>query len=324
MAKYAIGIDLGGTKILTGLINVETGAVVEVFKKKTKTEEGCENIILRVVESIQKILDRKDLKKTDITSIGIGAAGQVNRKEGILISAPNLDCYDVKFRKILEKEFGIPVYLGNDVEVATIGEMTYGAGKGCKDFVCVFIGTGIGSGIVHDGSVYHGSTGTAGEIGHIVLQPNGRACGCGANGCLEAYASRTAIAKRFSAMIKKGSKSILTPYYEDPDFKLRSKYIKEAVDEDDELIINCLTEAADYLALGLASIVNFYNPEKIILGGGLIEAVDFYFELIAKKVRTNCLPLPANSLEVVRTKLGDSSGIVGAAVMANGKVSKKN
>lgn len=323
MAKYAIGVDLGGTKILAGLINLETGSVVEVFKKKTRTEEGFENIIQRVIESIQRILEKTNLKKSEITSIGIGAAGQVNRKEGILISAPNLDCYDVKFRKILEKEFGIPVFLGNDVEVATIGEMTYGAGRGCRDFVCVFIGTGIGSGIVHDGSVYHGATGTAGEIGHIVLQPNGRMCGCGSHGCLEAYASRTAIAKRFSALIKKGEKTILAPYYEDPAFKLRSKYIKEAVDQDDELMINCLTEAANYLSLGLASVVNFYNPEKIILGGGLIEAVDFYFDLISKNVRINCLPLPANSLEVVKTQLGDNSGIVGAAVMANLKAVKK-
>lgn len=324
MAKYAIGVDLGGTKILAGLVNTENGAVVETMKKKTRSEEGFENIIQRVIECIQKILEKTDLKKSDIAAIGIGAAGQVNRKDGILISAPNLDCYDVKFRKILEKEFNIPVYLGNDVEVATIGEMTFGAGKGCKDFVCIFVGTGIGSGIVHCGEVYHGATGTAGEIGHMVIQPNGRHCGCGSHGCLEAYASRTAIARRFRAAIKKGEKTVLSPYYDDPEFKLRSKYIKEAVDQDDELMINYLTEAANYLALGIASVVNFYNPEKIILGGGLVEAVDFYFEIISKKARLNCLPLPANSLEVVKTQLGDNSGIVGAAVMANSKVCKKN
>ncbi len=318
MSKYAVGVDLGGTKILAGLINIETGEVLATSKKRTKKDLGTENMIARMTDTIHKIIDKANIDKKNITSIGIGAAGQVNRKEGILISAPNLDCVNLEFKKAFEKEFKLPLVLGNDVEVATIGEMHFGAGRGYTNFVCVFVGTGVGSGIVHNGEIYNGATGTAGEIGHIIVQPNGRLCGCGNNGCLEAYASRTAISKRLAACVKKGMPSILAEYYQqDPLFSPRSKHIKLAIDEGDELTTNCLIEAADYLSQGLASVVNFYNPEKIILGGGLVEAVDFFFELVVKKLRTKCLPVPSNSIEVSQTELGDYSGIVGAAIMAD-------
>jgi glucokinase len=316
MPNYAIGVDLGGTKILTGLINTDTGEVLDTSKKRTKIDLGPQHIIQKIEESIKKVLDKSDVNLKDIKAIGIGAAGQVNRKEGILISAPNLDCTNIEFKKILETKFKIPVVLGNDVEVATIGEMHFGSGKGFSNFVCVFVGTGVGSGIVNNGEIYTGATGTAGEIGHIIVQPNGRLCGCGNNGCLEAYASRTAISHKIYANIKKGQPSILKQYYEaDPNFRLRSKHLKQAVEEGDELTTNCLIEAAEYLSQGLASVVNFYNPEKIILGGGLVEAVDFFFDMIIKKVKSKCLPVPSNYIEVERTVLGDYSGIVGAGVM---------
>lgn len=318
MSNYTIGVDLGGTKVLTGLINTSTGEVVDTSKKKTKKSLGPDSIMNRLIDSISKLIERSSLDTKDIRGIGIGAAGQVNRKEGILVSAPNLDCLNVEFKKILEARFNIPVVLGNDVEVATIGEMTFGAGREYKNFVCIFVGTGIGSGIVHDGEIYHGATGTAGEIGHILVQPNGRLCGCGGHGCLEAYSSRTAIAKKIAAAIRKGQPSVLKEIYDtDPEFNLRSRNIKQALDEGDELTNTCIIEAADYFSIGLASIINFYNPECIILGGGLVEAVDFFFDMVTKKVKSKCLPIPSNSLNIQRAKLGDFSGIVGAAVMAD-------
>lgn len=325
MPNYAIGVDLGGTKILSGLINTATGEVVYTSKRKTRTELGSEQVLQRIIDSIKKILESSGVDKKDIKAIGIGAAGQVNRSEGILISAPNLDCVNVELKKILEQTFKIPVFVGNDVEVATIGEMTFGAGKDCNSVVCIFVGTGVGSGIVHDGKIYHGSTGTAGEIGHIIVQPNGRACGCGGNGCLEAYASRTAISKKIQASIKKGQDSILKEFFlEDPNFKIRSKHLKSALANDDMLVINCMTEAAEYLSIGLASVVNFYNPERIILGGGMVEAVDFFFEMVIRSVKAKCLPVPANSIDLHRTMLGDNSGIVGAACMAMSYIKQKN
>src|SRR5579859_2769958 len=169
---------------------------------------------------------------------------------------------------ILGKQFNAPVAVGNDVEVAALGEYIYGAGQGFSNFVCVFVGTGIGSGIVQNGRMYTGLTGTAGEAGHIVIEAGGRICGCGCRGCLEAYASRTAITKAIMAEIHHGRSSILA---EDASLQLkqgetiiRSGLLAHAIEHDDALVIEIVTEAADYLGYGLASIMNFYNPEAII------------------------------------------------------------
>ncbi|MDD3593041.1 MAG: ROK family protein [Candidatus Gastranaerophilales bacterium] len=312
--KYSIGIDLGGTKIIAGIVNEQTGEVVVSCKKKTKKEKGTEVITKKIISILDELLKNPAVKKEEINSIGIGLAGQVDRENGVLISAPNLECYAVKFKQILEEKFDIPVYAGNDVEVATIGEKTFGAGAGYKNFVCIFVGTGVGSGIVLDGKIHLGATGTAGEIGHIIVSSGGRACGCGGNGCLEAYASRSAIEHKIKGAIKKGHQSVIIDYIKQ-DGAIRSRHLKSALDKQDEIVLNCITEAAEYLSSGIASIINFLNPELIIIGGGLIEAVDFFFDLTKSKAIAKSLPVPSNQIQIVKAKLGDFSGVVGAALL---------
>ena len=190
MEHYSIGIDLGGTKILIALVNRETGEVLAHVKKKTKKEKGSQNIIRKMLEGIEELMTSSGKKFNEISSIGVGAAGQIDRKNGIIIAAPNLDCFNLDIKKILSDKFDIPVFVGNDVEIAAIGEQKFGAGKDCDDFVCVFVGTGVGSSVIKKGEIIYGATGTAGEIGHIIVDLNGRQCACGAHGCLEAYASR--------------------------------------------------------------------------------------------------------------------------------------
>jgi len=313
MNKYSIGIDLGGTKILAGIIDAEKGAVIETAKKRTKKLEA-DFIVQRIIETVEKAICKAQIPISQISSIGIGAAGQVDRKNGILISAPNLNCFDVELKKILENHFNIPTFVGNDVEVATLGEMKFGSGIGYKNFVCVFVGTGIGSGIVCDGKHLKGMTGTAGEIGHIIINSGGRLCGCGESGCLEAYASRTAIEKRILGALKKGHKSVLSESIKESGV-IRSKDLSEAIDAGDKVAINALREASEYLSSGLASVINFYNPELIILGGGLIEAIDFFFDTTVEKTFEKSLAVPAEKTRIVKTQLKDFSGIVGAAML---------
>lgn len=315
MGKYAIGIDLGGTKILTALIDKNDGKVVHFVKKKTKKEKGAENIMRKMIETIKIVLEEANVDKSEISSIGVGAAGQIDRENGIIIGAPNLDCFDFHIKDSLEKEFQIPVYVGNDVEIAALGEMKFGAAKGYNNFVCVFIGTGVGSSIVKDGKVYRGSSGTAGEIGHIIVDLNGRPCACGAHGCLEAYASRSAIEKRIAGALKKGSNSIITEYMKEGK-PIGSMMIKKSIEREDELVLMCVTEGAEYLAGGIASIINFYNPELIVLGGGLINAVDFFYKTTIKKARSKALPVPAGKIEFKKARLGDFSGVIGAAFLS--------
>lgn len=314
MKKYSIGIDLGGTKILIGLVEKESGKVVSHIKKKTKKEKGPENIVRKMVEGVEELLEESGKSFTEISSIGIGSAGQIDRKNGIIVGAPNLDCYNLNLKEILQDKFNIPVFVGNDVEVATIGEQKFGAGKGCADFVCVFVGTGIGSAIVKNGHIIYGATGTAGELGHIIVDLNGRPCACGAHGCLEAYASRSAIETRIEGALKKGRKSCISEYLEEGK-AITSSMIRKSIEREDELVTQCVSEASEYLSGGLASVINLINPELIILGGGLIEAVDYFYKQTIKKAKSKSLPVPAEKIRFSKTILGDYSGVIGAALL---------
>ncbi len=314
MKKYSIGIDLGGTKILIGLVKKESGKVVSHIKKKTKKEKGPENIVRKMVEGVEELLEESGKSFTEISSIGIGSAGQIDRKNGIIIGAPNLDCYNLNLKEILQNKFNIPVFVANDVEVATIGEQKFGAGKGCADFVCVFVGTGIGSAIVKNGHIIYGATGTAGELGHIIVDLNGRPCACGAHGCLEAYASRSAIETRIEGALKKGRKSCISEYLEEGK-AITSSMIRKSIEREDELVTQCVSEASEYLSGGLASVINLINPELIILGGGLIEAVDYFYKQTIKKAKSKSLPVPAEKIRFSKTILGDYSGVIGAALL---------
>lgn len=314
MKKYSIGIDLGGTKILIALVDRNTGEVLNHIKKKTKKDKGPKNIIKKMLEGIEELIEESGKAIDDISSIGVGAAGQIDRQNGVLISAANLDCYDLNIKEILSKKFNVPVYVGNDVEIAAIGEQKFGAGKGCNDFVCVFVGTGVGSAIIKNGQIITGATGTAGEIGHIIVDLNGRQCACGAHGCLEAYASRSAIERCIEGALKKGRKSCILDYLEIGK-SITSSMIQKSIEREDELVLQCVTEASEYLSGGIASIINFVNPELIILGGGLIEAVDYFYQKTIKKAKAKSLPVPAEKIQFKKAMLGDYSGVIGAAFL---------
>lgn len=314
MGRYSIGIDLGGTKILTALVDKTNGEVLTFIKKKTKKDKGTEKIIQKIINSINEIIAENRVPFYEIDNIGIGVAGQTDRENGIIINAPNLDCANVNIKTLLESEFKRPVILGNDVEIATIGEMYFGAGKGQKDYVCIFVGTGIGSGIVQDGRLRYGTTGTAGEIGHIIVDIGGRSCGCGGCGCLEAYASRLAIEKRITGALKKGRKSDIVNYLI-PEKPIKTSMIRKALENKDELVTQIINEASAYLGSGLASIINFYNPSMIILGGGLMNAIDYFYQKTIDIAKIKSLPTPANSIIFEKAKLGDFSGVIGAALL---------
>jgi glucokinase len=323
MAKqktYALGIDLGGTKTLAAVVDVTTGEVIASERKRTNAAKGQEYVSQRIIELSTAALEAAKLPPdAGIIAVGIGAAGQIDRKNGVVVDAPNLGVKDMPMRDILRKQFGKPVAVGNDVEVAALGEYLYGSGRGYSTFVVIFVGTGIGAGIVQNGRLYSGFTGTAGEVGHMIIQAGGRICGCGGRGCLEAYASRTAITKAIMAEIHHGRDSILAS---DVEFQLkegetiiRSGLLADALNHGDALVTEIITEAADYLGYGLGSVMNFYNPECIILGGGVIEAIDLLFERAVHRARITALSEPGRKTTIIRTKLGDFSGVVGAACL---------
>lgn len=317
---YALGVDLGGTKTLAAVVDVTSGEVIASARKRTHAERGQDFVAQRTSDLVNAALDAAHLPSdASLVAIGVGAAGQIDRATGTVVDAPNLGVHDMALGSLLGKQFGKPIAIGNDVEVAALGEYLHGAGKGYKNFVCLFVGTGIGSGIVQNGAMYTGLTGTAGEVGHITIQAGGRICGCGNLGCLEAYASRTAITKAILAQIHHGRSSVLAEeaftHLKQGDSVIRSGVLANAIQQKDALVIEMVTEAADYLGYGLGSILNFYNPECIILGGGVVEAIDLLYETAVQRARTTALAAPGRETPILRAKLGDFSGVVGAACL---------
>src|SRR6266480_2448522 len=316
---YVLGIDLGGTKTLAAVVDVSTGEVISSERKRTRAEKGQEYVSQHIINLSTAALESAKLPAgATIVAVGIGAAGQIDRKKGVVVDAPNLGVKDMPMAEILGKQFGKPVSVGNDVEVAALGEYLYGSGRGYSTFVVMFVGTGIGSGIVQNGRLYAGLTGTAGEVGHMTIQAGGRICPCGSRGCLEAYASRTAITKAIMAEIHHGRPSVLADdavrQLRQGETIIRSGILASAIQQKDELTIEVITEAGEYLGRALGSIMNFYNPDCIVLGGGVIEAIDLLFETAVHRARITALAAPAKT-PILRAKLGDFSGVVGAACM---------
>ena len=331
MPAYAIGIDFGGTKLLASVVDIEKGTVVTESKKRTRSSDGPDELIARISDAIDGALKGAKLgngKKTKLQGIGIGIAGQVDADKGMLLGAPNLSqaTVNLPMAKLLNDRYDVPVRLRNDVQIAAIGESKFGAGKNCNDFLCVFVGTGVGGAIVRDGKLVTGASGTAGEIGHLVIDSNGRLCGCGGRGHLEAYASRTAMTKAILGDLHRGRPSLLSSLVESTSedepggLAIRSGVLADAVKQADELAIEAIMQAGSYLGLGLASAINLLNPKRIILGGGVIEAVDLLFNITEHHARREALPTPGKAVEIVRAALGDNAGVIGAALIGAGVV----
>jgi glucokinase len=321
---YALGIDLGGTKILAGLIETETGEVLSTAVQPTRADHGPDNVLFRLLAVAEDAIARSKVSLSDVKAIGVGAAGQVDSERGMLIRAPNLPdaLTRVPLTEVIEDRLHCRARLVNDVEAAAAGEATYGAGKGHSDFVCVFVGTGIGGAIYQGGKPYRGSSNTAGELGHIVVDAAGRPCGCGGQGHLEAYSSRTAIVRSILGALRLGRASSLTEQEPDPDpndpahSKIGHLEIAQAVKNGDPLALEMVDEAARYMGAGLVTVINFYNPPRIILGGGVVGELDRFFQRAKTLAQANGLLVPRRHVEIVKAEMGEYPGIVGAAVLA--------
>jgi glucokinase len=314
---YAVGLDVGGTKILGGLIDCESGTLINSAKLESPPV-GAAAVLTAIEETIALVLaDAPEDIVGQIRGIGVGIAGQVDMEAGNLRAAPNLGggLGDLALAAPLQARFHLPVILGNDVEVAALGEARFGAGKDVPLFACVFVGTGIGGALIQDGARFSGATGSAGEIGHTLVRAGGRMCSCGQRGHLEAYASRTAIVAMLHEAIDNGEPSLLRDLLLDSGQMVKSKPLADAVDAEDAPAIRVITQAGLYLGLGLASLINLWNPQRIILGGGIIDRTDLLFTVAAEQAKAAALAVPAGGVEIVRAALGDNSGIVGAALL---------
>ncbi|PWU18861.1 MAG: ROK family protein [Verrucomicrobia bacterium] len=319
--EYLLGVDLGGTKILAGVFTRSLECVATA-KLSTKPQRGVEAVIERVARCAKDAVDEAELTMAQLAGLGVGAPGAVDFESGKVIFAPNLPGWkDVPFRTSLEKQLGIPVFVENDCNVATLGVYVAELKSKPRSMAGIFVGTGIGGGIIINNEPYSGFSHTAGEVGHMTLSVNGPKCGCGNKGCFEALASRTAIFQQIKAGIKEGQKTLLTDILGDDLEDLRSGDLRKAIRRGDKFVERIVNDAAQFIGIGTATIVNLLNPEIVVLGGGVIEALqDEIMSEILDTVKDHAMPGSLKGVEIRASKLGDNAGITGGAVLARREV----
>lgn len=310
---YWIGFDLGGTKMMAAVFD---GAfeIVSSERKKTKGHEGAETVTSRIVRSIQSVLRDAKLNAAKLKGIGIGCPGPVDQEEGVVREAVNLGWKEVPLGKILEKEFGCPVAVTNDVDAGVYGEYRFGAGRGARTVLGVFPGTGIGGGCVYDGEILHGSHISCLEIGHINVTEGGRLCGCERRGCLETEASRLAIAAEVAAASYRGETSLIQDKAGSDLSRIRSGVLAQAIADGDRVVEAIVCRAAQRLGVGVAAVIHLLAPDVVVLGGGLVEAMpDLFVKQVTNAARRAVMKSFADTFRVEIAQLGDDAVTLGAA-----------
>lgn len=308
--KFVVGIDLGGTKI-SGAVASFNGDIFSKYTLATKAEEGEMAVLQRIISVIEKvILDSKvDIDK--IAAIGIGSPGPLDAKEGKIITTPNLPFKNFNVVNPLRDKFNIPVYLDNDANAAAIGEYVFGAGKGTNNMVFITVSTGIGGGAVLNGKIYRGNTSNALEIGHTTLEKDGPLCNCGNYGCAEALASGTAIGRAAREEVAKGVDTSLVAYEDITAYEV----FKEA-EKGDKIAKKVLDKALSYLGICVANVIASFDPEMVIIGGGVSKGGNIVFERVKEVVNERCFKAMAESTKIVPAALGIDAGVIGAVALA--------
>ncbi len=308
-----LGVDLGGTKVETAVVD-GLGRILASKRLPTEAENGPDGVINKVAEGI---LQCQEDSGQQASALGIGVAAQVEKETGTVRFAPNLRWRDVPLRARLEAALGVPVFVTNDVNAVAWGEWRHGAGQGADDIVCVYVGTGIGGGVVCGGRILEGHTNTAGELGHVTIVVNGRPCTCGGRGCLEAYAGGWAIAERAQEAAREEPEKAKTLVgIAGSAERITAAVVSEAFQKKDPLSRRLIEETAVYLSAGLVSFVNAFNPGRLILGGGVIDGLPHLVESVEETVREYALDAATRDLRIVRASLGHRAGVVGAAAFA--------
>ncbi|EHO80100.1 glucokinase [Fusobacterium sp. PH5-7] len=308
---YYVGIDLGGTNTKIGLLNIE-GDILKSSIIKTLSSEGVDKTMERIWGVIQELAKEANINIKNVKGIGMGIPGPVEDQSIVAFFANFPWGTNVNVKEKLEKITGIETKLDNDANIIALGEAKYGAAKGSKSSVTVALGTGIGGGIYVNGMLVSGFKGAGGEIGHMKIVKDGRVCGCGQKGCFEAYASATGLIREAVSRLTVNKQNLLYTMIEGNVAGLEAKDIFDAAKEGDIFSLDLVDYEAEYLAMGIANILNIINPETIVLGGGVALAGDILLDPLRKKLEKYALPVTLEDLKIVQGILGNEAGIKGA------------
>ena len=306
--KYVVGVDLGGTKIYTALVDLE-GNIIKEKTVETLAHEGEQAVMGRIVDTINYVIDGTD--KDLIKSIGIGSPGPLDVKNGIIIENSNLPFKNFAIVKTIKETYDLPTYLDNDANVATLGEFMFGAGKGTENMVFITASTGIGGGAVLNGKLFRGSTGNALEVGHMTVATEGPRCGCGNLGCAEALGSGTAIGKRAKEAVLSNVVTSLKNYE-----NVTAKEVFKEAANGDRVAKNILNTSLTYLGIAVANTITNFDPEKVVVGGGVVNGGDIVIDTIKNVVEERCMAAFVENCTIEKAVLGGKAGVLGAAALA--------
>jgi len=316
MNSFTLALDIGGTKILGAVID-KSDTILFTEKAPTKAGKGKNEVFSQITSLVENLKNklRDENPSAEIAAIGAGCPGLI--ENGTILFTPNLPLNQFPLKTALEDTFNVPVSVGNDATLSMSGEWKYGAAKGLNHVIGIFVGTGIGGGLIFNGEVYEGAYGIGSEIGHMIVNPEGPFCGCGAKGCLESVASKTGMLKEIKKQIKRGRKSDLERFFEKGYGLLKSSMLREAIEKKDELAIEVLDEACRYLGVATASLLNLLNPEMIVYGGGIVSSLGTYMlPKILESARRYALQKNFSKTTLTCSSLKDYACLMGAHDLA--------
>ncbi len=314
---YVVGVDLGGTNIVTGALPSDGARTYGVRSVPTEVGLGAEAVVDRIVAQIEATIadtmEEAGVTRKAFAGVGLGAPGPLDRERGLVIVAPNLGWRDFPLRDRVSERLGLPAAIDNDANCATVGEWWLGAARGGRDVVGLTIGTGIGGGLIVDGRLFHGASDVAGEIGHTTIDLNGRHCKCGNYGCLEAYASGPAIATRArEALVREESESLM-PQLVDGDLeRLTAATVYDAARQGDPVAAEIVRDTGRYLGTGVANLLNIFNPDVVVVAGGVTAAGERLFAPLRAEVRRRAFAPAVEAVRIVPGELPGTAGVVGA------------
>lgn len=311
--RYIVGVDLGGTNIVVGTVAQDGSEILGIESAPTAAEKGPDAVVDRIVELVRRSIAQSPGK--EIAGVGIGSPGPLDTKTGVVILTPNLGWHNMPLRDRVAKGVGLPAELDNDANCAVFGEWWRGAARGAQHVVGLTIGTGIGGGIVLGGDLYHGASDMAGEVGHMTIDSTGRRCKCGNYGCLEAYASGPQIAARAVEGIESGADSALPRYVGGDLSKVTAQVVYEAAHDGDEFADEVVRDTAKFLGAGVASILNIFNPEVVVICGGVTLAGDKLFVPLRSEVKRRAFKPAVDVCRIVPGELTGTAGVWGAAAV---------
>jgi glucokinase len=314
--RYILGIDLGGTNIAAGALTEDGQQHFAMHSEPTRAELGAAGVMERMARLSERVIAETcaatGATRAQFVGVGIGAPGPLDREHGIVVVAPNLGWKQVPLRDTISAALDLPAALDNDANCATLGEWWCGAARGKRLVIGVTIGTGIGGGLLVDGQLFHGASDVAGEVGHMTIDSTGRRCSCGNYGCLEAYASGTAIAERAREALAGGGQSRLAELVGDDLSCITAQTVFDAARLGDAVALEVVRETARFLGTGLANLLNIFNPDVIVIAGGVTQAGNALFEPLRQEVRRRAFRAAVDACEIVPGTLPGTAGVVGA------------